>query len=72
MYVPVAHWDMFHTGARLAQCNPEQLARAIDELSRDQETLVEFREKALIQAKKYSWDYTADFLAGKILEQVLL
>ncbi|MBD3261936.1 MAG: glycosyltransferase [Candidatus Altiarchaeales archaeon] len=72
MYVPVAHWDMFHTGARLAQCNPEQLARAIDELSRDQETLVEFREKSLTQAKKYSWDYTADFLAGKILEQVLL
>jgi len=72
MYVDVAHWDRFHTWAKLAQFNPEQMAQAIHEISMDPKTLAEFRLKSSNRWQQFKWKDTAKVLADEILEQHLL
>lgn len=54
-YVGVSHWDTWHTGARLAQVNPNKVAQAILELMYDPGRLGEMSKQSSAQHAKYKW-----------------
>lgn len=66
MYVPVSHFDSsWHTGAKLAQANPERVADAIEELAANKQLQLELRQASLEQHAKYGWDDFVDYM-GKV------
>lgn len=55
MYVKVSHWDTWHTGARLAQVNPVDLAGAIEHLANNPNELKDMSLASLRRYPKFKW-----------------
>jgi glycosyltransferase involved in cell wall biosynthesis len=72
LYVPVKHWDDFHTGARLAQGDPQDFARAIIDLVDNQDLYNEMQQKALERYQQFKWDKTIDIIAKAIIERYVV
>jgi len=72
LYVPVKHWDDFHTGARLAQGDPQDFARAIIDLVDNQDLYNEMQQKALERHQQFKWDKTVDIIAKAIIERYIV
>lgn len=69
MYVPAHHFDVFHTGARLAQANPSDIAKAIVELTGNDVLYNEMKQAGLKRYQNFKWDKTVDVIAKTILER---
>jgi glycosyltransferase involved in cell wall biosynthesis len=71
VYVPVSHWDpSWHTGAKLAQANPMNVAEAILKVSKDDKLRMSMSIESREQWAKYKWDDTVNGLMKAILEQI--
>ncbi len=72
VYIPVSHWDgTWHTGARLAQVNPGDVARAIVDVSADPKLMAELSKASLKRYQELTWDKAVDALAAALMEQVI-
>jgi len=69
MYVPAHHFDVFHTGARLAQGSPKDFAGAILELVSNQALYNEMQAKSLKRYQDFKWQNTVDTIAQAIMER---
>lgn len=60
IFVPVAHWDMWHTGVRLAQADPKDLARAIIDVNANKTLQCKLSQASLDRYENFQWQTTVD------------
>jgi glycosyltransferase involved in cell wall biosynthesis len=72
LYVPVKHWDRWHTAARLAQADPEDLAQAILAVKNDAKLRMELSEASHKRWEQFKWADVVEKISQVILDRVQL